>query len=319
MIEPAQAIGLLSGQLAKLNAIEQERLAHDDPRVYEWYRLTQRVIEETFGTSHTNVTEFVSSVSYAQTRQEHDQEFHEDIRHKKAMLAGFIEELQLFAGTTKPSFDPVRFRRELLEDVVARSGDQSRRTGQPFCDYKYLAKAGMFAHDFVLEQLEILADEGRVVLQQLPGSNECAVRPTPTGKRSLELAEQLWQQQRHHTGDTNIVNVHNYNSTIGNQIASVEQTQIHQINNSGADLKDIFELVDALMERVNASAIAAGKKRDAELEAAQLKTEIQKSAPNANRVKDILSWFGTLNGVVQFGEHLPSLIHSLEHFLQGMR
>ena len=97
-LDPDKAIELLRNQLAK----QIEKLPYDDPQVYRWWNTTANIIREAFGADHPNVGEFSSSYSTAQTRQEHQQEHLSDISQRKALLEGFIEQLETMTPK-KPS------------------------------------------------------------------------------------------------------------------------------------------------------------------------------------------------------------------------
>ena len=66
-----------------------------DPQVYCWWNVTENIIRKAFGEAHPNVGEFMASYSAAQNRQERQQEHVADIRQKKALIEGFIEQLDM--------------------------------------------------------------------------------------------------------------------------------------------------------------------------------------------------------------------------------
>jgi hypothetical protein len=124
------------------------------------------------------------------------------------MLQAYIEELNLFpTGDDMNQPDLSQLRRRLLSETAGAA----RQPEQPYVDYKCLPTAMHWAKSFILEQLEILWDEGRVDLKRLPNSDEAAVNITPRGRKSLEVDEQEWQQSTAPTITHNTVNVHNSN------------------------------------------------------------------------------------------------------------
>jgi hypothetical protein len=98
LLDPDRAIELFRQQLVK----DIENLQFDDPQVYRWWNTTENVIREAFGAGHPNVSEFTCTFRVAQTRQGHQQEHLANIRHRKALLEGFIEQLESLRPT-KPA------------------------------------------------------------------------------------------------------------------------------------------------------------------------------------------------------------------------
>jgi hypothetical protein len=318
MIEAETAIVLLGEQLQK----PIERLAYDDPEVYRWYSVTERIVEEAFGKGHRNYSHFVCTVTYGETRQERQECFEDRIRGKKALLMAFIDQLKLFPGREPKPPEPAAIRRQLLSEIAERA---IASPTSPFISYKDLPTAKRWTNDAILDHLEILQEESRVELRRLGGSDECMVKLTGRGRMSLETDEYQWQRnQQHVVREQAVVNTNtvtfNNSPVIGNvsQVAGGQRSDVRQ-STRNADLEKLFRSVDAVVEQVKScSTLPVEMKRDAEIEGNQLKSELQKSAPNTNRLKEILSWFGTLNGVVQFGAHLPTLVRDVTHWIQHL-
>jgi hypothetical protein len=94
MIDSKRAIRLLRQQVDDT----VEDLSVDDPRVYEWWNLTQTILEEAFGKHHRNVNHFVCQVTVAVEREDKRQERHIcAIHEKKGMLKAYIKELEVFS------------------------------------------------------------------------------------------------------------------------------------------------------------------------------------------------------------------------------
>jgi hypothetical protein len=93
-IDAKRAVDLLRNELAE----NVEGLRFDDPAVYEWWSITQRILEEAFGEHSRQVNHFVCGVGYSDETEEDKQERHvQTIGEKKGMLRAFIKELDLFA------------------------------------------------------------------------------------------------------------------------------------------------------------------------------------------------------------------------------
>jgi hypothetical protein len=91
LLDPDTAIEFFRRQLVK----DIERLPYDDPQVYKWWNTTENIIRKAFGENHPNVGDFTTSCSSAQNRQERQQEHVADIRQRKGLVEGFIEQLEM--------------------------------------------------------------------------------------------------------------------------------------------------------------------------------------------------------------------------------
>ena len=94
LLDPVRAIELIRQQLGK----SVENLPFDDPQLYRWWNTTRNVIQEAFGANHSNVFEF-SSTSPANSPGQSQSDHPANIRQRKALLEGFIEQLELFRPT----------------------------------------------------------------------------------------------------------------------------------------------------------------------------------------------------------------------------
>ena len=93
-ITPGRAVGLLQEQLAK----NVEMLRFDDPAVYEWWSVTERILEKAFGAESRQANQFSCEISYSGETAEESQERHvRTIAEKKGMLREFATELELFS------------------------------------------------------------------------------------------------------------------------------------------------------------------------------------------------------------------------------
>ena len=91
LLDPVRAIELIRQQLGK----SIETLPFDDPQLYRWWNTTRNVIQEAFGANHPNVFEF-SSTSPANSPGQSQSDHAANIRQRKALLEGFIEQLETF-------------------------------------------------------------------------------------------------------------------------------------------------------------------------------------------------------------------------------
>ena len=92
LLLPEQAIALLRTQLDE----PIETLRYDDPQIETWERVTLKIIERTFGAHTRNASHFVFSVTHPHQSEEEAQTAQIDhIASKKAMVRGFIKELEI--------------------------------------------------------------------------------------------------------------------------------------------------------------------------------------------------------------------------------
>jgi hypothetical protein len=209
--------------------------------------------------------------------------------------------------------EAARFRRRVLEELPKLS---ETSPAKPFLNYRYLPGANLWSADAVLSQLEILASEGRVELKRM--ADECAVKITPLGRRSLEVMEDEWQTNVKPVVNTSTLNI--TNSQTGN-VAQMTGSHGSTINQSEVsnDLSSVLAAIDRMMATVkNSPALRADVKKDAQIEADQLKGEINKSEPNPNRVKEALEWFETAAGAVEVIPKLADVWEKVKIFLPGV-
>lgn len=109
------------------------------------------------------------------------------------------------------------------------------------------------------------------------------------------------------------------NSTLANvaQIAGSHGSTVNQSNTTN-DIKGIHEAIVHLLAAVKASpTIDADTKKDAQIEADQLKGEVTKSKPNPNRIKDALEWFKAITGAVEVIPKVADVWEKVKVFLPG--
>jgi hypothetical protein len=94
LLDPERAIELLRQQIGK----DVEDLPFDDPQLYRWWSTTRSVIQGAFGPKHSNVFEF-SSTSPSNFPEQFQEDHATNIRQRKALIEGFIDQLQLFRPT----------------------------------------------------------------------------------------------------------------------------------------------------------------------------------------------------------------------------
>jgi len=206
-----------------------------------------------------------------------------------------------------------RMRRRILEELPEQA---ERSPAKPFVNYRYLPIAFERPQPIVLAQLEILESEGRVELRRL--DDECAVRLTPIGLKSLEMSEEEWQRAAS-TGHA--AHLHISNSQIGAvaQVTGSHGVSVHQVQHLLPLRDDLFAAIERIVETVNASdQVTADEKNDCEIEADQLKGELRKSKPNPGRIKAAFEWFKRFDGAAQLGVHLIELGRKLNELLPGI-
>jgi pyrimidine deaminase RibD-like protein len=113
-----EAIRLLRIQLDD----KVESLHHDDPNVEAWERVTQAIVDRTFGEQSKNAKHFAVTVSYARQSDHEKQAWHvQHIHDKKTMLHAFIRELEVIP--------PHRSHQEVNDDDFARMAvEEARRS-----------------------------------------------------------------------------------------------------------------------------------------------------------------------------------------------
>ena len=111
-----------------------------------------------------------------------------------------------------------------------------------------------------------------------------------------------------------------HNSTVGNvaQVVGSHGVSINQTNTSN-DLQQLSTVIDRLMGAVKAStSLGNDVKQDAQIEADQLKGELQKSKPNPSRITQALDWFKALDSAATVLPHVLDLADKLKGYLPGV-
>jgi len=100
---------------------------------------------------------------------------------------------------------------------------------------------------------------------------------------------------------------------VGSHGSSINQSSVSN------DLKTVLEAIDRLVATVKSSpTVSADAKKDCQIEADQLKGELNKSKPNPNRLKEGLEWFKTLTGAVEVVPKVMEVVDKLKVFLPGV-
>lgn len=116
LLQADEAIRLLRIQLDE----NVESLHHDDPNVEAWERVTQTIVDRTFGEQSRNSKHFAVTLSYARQSDDEKQAWHvQHIHDKKAMLLAFIKELMIIP--------PHRSHLEAKDDDFARMAVEEAR------------------------------------------------------------------------------------------------------------------------------------------------------------------------------------------------
>lgn len=83
-------------------------------------------------------------------------------------------------------------------------------------------------------------------------------------------------------------------------------------------LQDVLATIQSMADAVKASdLISAETKNDSEIEATQFTSELRRSKPNLNRLKESFEWFKRLDGAAQLGLHLFQLSNKLTDLFPG--
>jgi hypothetical protein len=211
-----------------------------------------------------------------------------------------------------------QIRRRLLEDFPEA---QALSPAKPFVKFQSLPTASSHPSDYILTQLGILEQEGRVELKRLPASSECMVNLTPLGWKSLETTEDVWLRNTSPTPPaTNTTHMEFHNSSVSNvaQVVGSHGTTINQTQGA-ADLQSLTAAIDRLVETIkNHPSITPEAKNDAEIEADQLKGELRKSKPNPSRIEQSLDWFKALDSAATVLPHVMDLVDKLKVYLPGV-
>jgi len=210
-----------------------------------------------------------------------------------------------------------QIRRSLLEEFPKA---QAISPAKPFVNCCSLPTASSHGSDYILTQLEILQQEGRVELKRLPGTPECMVNLTPLGWKSLETTEDVWLRGASATPPASNSTLTFNNSAVGNvaQVVGSHNTTINQTQGSN-DLQSLTATIDRLVEAVKKdSTLKPDVKNDAQIEADQLKGEVQKSKPSPSRIQQSLDWFKALDSAATVLPHVMDLMDKLKGYLPGV-
>ena len=144
----------------------------------------------------------------------------------------------------------------------------------------------------VERQLKILAEQGLIDDTASTHDGMC-VRLRPAGYRALEV------EDHEAPLGPRIVNTFTQ-STIGTVFqGNTQDVTIHQEVKSGASLEQVFALIDQMVAIVrDAQGLSDADKRDYQLEAEALKTELQKTRRNASRVREMLATLSDTGGAL---------------------
>lgn len=105
-IDRQRAIELLKRQ----KDVDLDGFSLDHPEFIKWRNLTRRIVEEAFGQSHVNLSQFIHFATSSPQASRHDR-YISIVREKQALLDSFIEQLELF-GQQIPETATIRVERE---------------------------------------------------------------------------------------------------------------------------------------------------------------------------------------------------------------
>lgn len=166
---------------------------------------------------------------------------------------------------------------------------------------RLLAKNGM---------VEILGDLG----------HDFGVRLGLLGEERLSITEEEYQRRHQRPLTHNTTEMEFHNSSVGNvaQVVGSHGTTINQTQGA-PDLQSLTAAIDRLVEIIkNHPSISPEAKKDAEIEAEQLKGEVQKSKPSPSRIQQALDWFKALDGAATVLPHVIDLADKLKGYLPGV-
>src|ERR1019366_2167807 len=132
LLDPVRAIELIRQQLGK----SVETLPFDDPQLYRWWNTTRNVIQEAFGAKHSNAFEF-SSTSPANSPGQSQSDHAANIRQRKALLEGFIEQLELFRPTESTVGVPAEAAKFDNKQAVAERAARRQAVVMPILERKH--------------------------------------------------------------------------------------------------------------------------------------------------------------------------------------
>jgi pyrimidine deaminase RibD-like protein/heat shock protein HspQ len=122
LLSPENAIPLLRAQLQEA----VETLRHDDPDVDGWERVTQTIVERTFGEHSKNANHFACRLSNARQSDEEAQAWHiGNIKSKKGMLRSFIKELEIIPPQ-QPQVQDDHFARLAVDEARKSAAEDER-------------------------------------------------------------------------------------------------------------------------------------------------------------------------------------------------
>lgn len=160
MISTDRAIELIRRQQAK----NIEHLPFDDPQAYRWWNTTANVIREAFGAKHPNAFEF-NSTSPSNFPEQLQRDHAQNIRQRKALLEGFIEQLELLRPTSpagEVSVQPHIVQSDIVEPSKPRTLESALedRPGDPGNQIKRRGRKSTFSKQ-QLEQARQMKAAGK--------------------------------------------------------------------------------------------------------------------------------------------------------------
>lgn len=207
--------------------------------------------------------------------------------------------------------------RELLEAIKTLTTGSRLPSSQQILSRTSVGQSAHWKDE--LWRIRLLAQKGMVkILGDL--GDELAVRLDPRGEERLSMTEDDYQRRKQGPSAHNTTKMEFHNSTVGNvsQVSGSYGVSIDQTNTSN-DLQQLSTAIDRLMGAVKASpSLSADVKKDAQIEADQLKGEVQKSKPNPNRIQQTLDWFKALDTAATVVPHLLDVADKLKHYFPGV-
>lgn len=152
-------------------------------------------------------------------------------------------------------------------------------------------------------------DEQRMIRIVAENSGSFAMELRPRGYERLSMTEEEYQGRQQPPSSTH------FTTTIHGDVGRLAQagsgSTISQHDISGADFQQVTKLIERLVSEIKTDPeIPDNTKQGAELRADELKTELQSSHPNLERIKTVFAWLNTL--AVTYAKFEP-LVNAVIH------
>ena len=164
----------------------------------------------------------------------------------------------------------------------------------------------------VQDNLELLEGRGLVKLARKFGLTYSAIL---TAQGRTLLRDPSYGQSGTPTQVINVLNIidsHIHNLTQAGNNAMISPPPDSTINDK------IIKVIDEMIEAVHSSEIRPELKRDYELEATGLKTELKKSKLNLPRIREMLSFLGDAEGTLGLATRLAPYLIALAPYMHQL-